>query len=510
MLLLAGLVVVSAAPARAPANMVAPTVPFPAPDQLNGQLNGPLNGQQNGQHVDESALARHLDRRSQEARRVASSVGIHVIDLASGRSIYELQADQPRIPASNVKLISTAAALDRLGPGYFHETPLLVSGTLVDGVLSGQLAVLGGGDPNISGRHHDGDSLQPLRRWGERLYQLGVREIASDVLLVDGYFAGERVHPTWPKDQLDRWYEAPVEALSFNDNCILVRVSPARAAGQPARIEVEPDVGIVEVRSNARTTAPGQKQFVYVGREFGSDLVEVSGTVRVGAEPVEAWITIDDPTAYFGAAMKTAFAQAGVTLENPPRAVASLPDARWRRVAVHRTDLLTTLEVTNKRSQNFYAESLLKVLGARFCGAGDWSRGVLAIEGFLTQAGLEPGSYRLVDGSGMSRENRFSARHLTTLLRHMFFHRWGREFVATLPYSGEEGLSWQKRLAVPPYRGNVYAKTGTLNGVSSLSGYAKARSGRLYAFSVLLNGSRGDGLARRTQDSLVRALIDHG
>ena len=116
----------------------------------------------------------------------------------------------------------------------------------------------------------------------------------------------------------------------------------------------------------------------------------------------------------------------------------------------------------------------------------------------------------LADGSGMSRANRATPRLMAALLRTMYFHRWGREFVASLPYSGEEDLSWRKRLAEPPYRGNVFAKTGTLNGVSTLSGYAKGASGRLYVFSILCNGTRGSWHAKRAQDAILRALIDEG
>jgi D-alanyl-D-alanine carboxypeptidase/D-alanyl-D-alanine-endopeptidase (penicillin-binding protein 4) len=167
--------------------------------------------------------------------------------------------------------------------------------------------------------------------------------------------------------------------------------------------------------------------------------------------------------------------------------------------------------VINKRSQNFYAESLLKALGAERCGAGTWEGGLEAVAQFLEgDVGIPRGSYRMADGSGMSRANRFSAAQLVALLRHMYYHRWGRAFLQSLPFSGEPGLSWERRLAQAPYRDNVYAKTGTLTGVSTLSGYAKGRSGRLYAFSILGNRARSTWQARQDQDRILRALIDNG
>jgi PBP4 family serine-type D-alanyl-D-alanine carboxypeptidase len=166
--------------------------------------------------------------------------------------------------------------------------------------------------------------------------------------------------------------------------------------------------------------------------------------------------------------------------------------------------------VTNKRSQNFYAESLFKLLGAVSCGRGSWADGKLAIDDILEhRLGLDPTVTQVADGSGMSRNNRTTAHQITRLLTGMFRHRSGYEFVTSLPFGGEVGGSLKERMDKPPYRGNVFAKTGSLNGVSSLSGYAKGKSGRIYAFSILCNSGpvwRG----RNAQDSIVKAIIDHG
>ncbi len=446
------------------------------------------------------------------ARRPAPVLGVHVRDLTSGATVFELDPDRPRIIASNAKLFTTAAALDRLSPGYFFETRVLARGEVVDGELRGDLAVVGGGDPNLSGRHTDGDGLAVFRGWGEELAAQGMRRIAGDVLLDHGLFRDGQVHPDWPTDQLDAWYEAPVAALSFDDNCVLVRVRPGRAPGRPARVEVVPDIGAIEIQNTATTTASRREHNVVIRRGPASGIVVVSGRILDGSESlVEAWITVPDPVAYFGAALRAGLAEAGVEIAGAVRDVTALPAAGWRLAARHRTDLLTTVEVANKRSQNFYAESLLKVLGAELCGAGSWEAGRRAVADFIAnELGIEPAAYSLADGSGMSRNNRFTARQLTDLLAYMFVHRWSQEFLRSLPYSGEPDLRWERRLADAPYRGNVFAKTGGLRGVSTLSGYAKARSGKLYAFSILMNEVRDGGGALRAQDGIVKALIDHG
>lgn len=455
--------------------------------------------------VAQTAVERAVGAEVARALRDTSKLGVHIVELDTGETAYAYSPDEPRVIASNTKLFTTAAALDALGPGYFFETRLLLRGELQAGVLQGDLGVVGAGDPLISGRDYDGDSYGAFRPWARALRERGVRRVTGNLYLAHGLFKGPQVHPDWPRDQLTQWYEAPVDALSFNDNCILVRVSPGRSPGRPAVVETVPPVPLFRVDNTATTRSKGRGSLI-INR--AGTLITVKGSIRQGSGPFETWVTVPDPLLYFGSALKDALAQEGVEVEGHIHPAERLPGEVWQRVAVHRSDLLSAVRVTNKRSQNFFAESLAKKLGARLCGTGSWDEGVRAISEFLVSIGIPRGSFTMADGSGMSRYNRFAPRHLTTLLRHMFFHPLGREFAQSLPYSGEDMGSWKRRLAIPPYRGNVFAKTGTLSGVSTLSGYAKAVSGKSYAFSILINGSRGD--ARGTQDRILMALIDNG
>ncbi len=444
------------------------------------------------------------------ATRVAPEFGLHVVDVVTGETVIEVEPDRPRIAASNTKLFTTAAALDTLGPDYLYETHVMVRGFRVGDALIGDLGVIAGGDPNISGRHHGGDPLAVFRKWARQIREQGAEAISGDLYLANGLFDEERVHPDWPRDQLHRWYEAPVDALSFSDNCLLVRVLPGTASGRPARVEVVPDVPVVRVLNQARTTSSVRRHQVNVFRAPDSEEVLVSGQVYRNARPVEAWITVPDPQRYFGAALRKALADEGVALDGRILPVANLPAGRWRPLTVHRSDLLSTIEVINHRSQNFYAEALLKLLGAEVCTEGSWEGGREVVADFLERVGIPSASYRMEDGSGMSRNNRFSPRQLTRLLVHMYHHPLSEEFIDSLPPSGSDNGRWDERLADPPYAGAVRAKTGTLRAVSALSGYARALSGKMYAFSILQNRSRSAWEARRTQDRIIQALIDHG
>lgn len=452
----------------------------------------------------ETALERAVGAEMTRALKDTASMGVHVVELDSGETVYAYSPDEPRVIASNMKLFTTAAALDSFGAGYFYETRFLMRGNLRGEVLQGDLGVVGSGDPQISGRNYDGDAYGPFRQWARELRDKGVRRVSGDLWLSHGLFKGPLVHPDWPREQLNSWYEAPVAALSFSDNCILVRVSPGRA-GKPAVVETVPPVPLFQVESTATTRSKGRGSLAI--NRAGS-ILYVRGSINQTSGPFETWITVPDPVLYFGSALRAALAEEGVEIEGSLRPVAQLPGEVWERVGVLRSDLLTAVRTTNKRSQNFYAESLVKKLGAKRCNEGSWEGGARAVSEFLVSLGIPRGSFKIADGSGMSRGNRFSPRHLTTLLRHMFFHPLGREFAQSLPYGGEDMGSWKRRLAAPPYRGNVFAKTGTLAGVSSLSGYAKAVSGKSYAFSILIIGSRGN--ARGAQDRIVMALIDNG
>ncbi|HEX2643312.1 MAG TPA: D-alanyl-D-alanine carboxypeptidase, partial [Thermoanaerobaculia bacterium] len=177
---------------------------------------------QGTQTTPQTALQRGLDVAVSQALRLSASMGVHIVELDSGQTVYAYNADEPRVIASNTKLFTTAAALDALGPGAFFETRLVMRGRLEDDTLRGDLGVVGGGDPAISGRDYDGDSYAVFRDWARELRARGIRRVTGDLYLDDGYFEPMRIHPEWPRDQLAEWYEAPIGALSFSDNCILV------------------------------------------------------------------------------------------------------------------------------------------------------------------------------------------------------------------------------------------------------------------------------------------------
>jgi D-alanyl-D-alanine carboxypeptidase/D-alanyl-D-alanine-endopeptidase (penicillin-binding protein 4) len=449
-----------------------------------------------------------LQAEVQQSARKMPNLAVHVVELGSHSVDFAYRADARMLPASNQKLLTTAAALALLGPGYTFDTQLGLRGEVhPDGVLAGDLAVRGAGDPTISGRQN-GDPYAIFRRWASALRSRGVQRVAGDLYLETGLFSGPLVHPDWPPEQRMWWYEAPTAALSFNDNCQLLRGWGARATGRFGVLEAVPHVDVLVLQNKLRTLKRGAHWAV--NRPAGSRVVQVSGVVSAASPPLEVWVTVPDPVDYFGKALRAALEQEGIDVQGETRPVDRLPGPWWELVTSYRSLLVSALEVTNKRSQNFYAESFFKLLGARFCGEGSFAGGVRAVSDFLTGVvGWRRDQFQIADGSGLSRRDSVTAHAMTRLLEHMFQQPYGLEYVRSLPYAGEADASLHARLTAAPYRGNVFAKTGTIEGVSTLSGYAKARSGRLYAFSILVNSTAAWN-GRLAQDRLVEVLVDNG
>lgn len=444
----------------------------------------------------------------------SAAVAVSIVEVETRAKVFGFRDDAQMVIASNNKLITAAAALDRLGPDYEIETPFYMRGEIKDGVLEGDLAVVGAGDPNISGRFYEGDSFAVFKAWAAAARQAGIQRVSGNLILATGYFDDVLIHPEWPRAQLDRWYQAPVSSLSYNDNCVLVKVQPR--AGKSASVLFEPPLPIFQLSGQVAMTANSRHQRVMIGRRLDGDAATqrtylVGGQIYSKGGKVDEWITVQDPVGYFASGLRQAFALVGIAIDGQNSPVPALPaDPGWKKLAVHKSGLQRTLEVLNKRSQNFYAESIIKLLGAKFGGAGTWPAGVAVAKDFLAKVGIAEGTYTMVDGSGLSRSDRFTAAQLTQLLSHMFHHTSASQFARSLPYSGEPELRWERRLAQPPYKGNVLAKTGTLSNVSTLSGYAKGRSGKVYAFSILCNGTKGNARAIGAQDAVLRALIDRG
>ena len=455
----------------------------------------------------EDALARIADR--SPARSKGLSVAIAELD--TGKVVLEKNAEQPETIASVTKMFSTAAALHFLGPAYKFKTTLWRRGDVKEGLLQGSLLVVGGGDPNISGRFYNDDYNYVFDRWAEGLKMAGIVRVAGDLILNASFFDSINRNPEWPAGQEAKWYQAPISALSYNDNVVLVEIHPGARPGQRALASIEPANGIVHAVCSARTVGRLGRPRVAVMRLAGSSAVTVSGSVPSRGAWWSTPIAIDDAVGFFGSALKTRLQVAGVTLGGELVEKAVKPDNSWVQIASTESDLLPTLAVINKRSQGYYAEQVFKTLAAEKTGKGSWENAVAVEKQFFTALGLDPTKYDLHDGSGLSPQNQVAAADVIAFLRAMGKQPYGAAWKATLATPGDPDSTLRHRLRESELAGRINAKTGSIAGVSTLAGYATADSGKTYAFAILLNG-RGvwDSSGHAFQDHLLRLLIKKG
>jgi D-alanyl-D-alanine carboxypeptidase/D-alanyl-D-alanine-endopeptidase (penicillin-binding protein 4) len=458
-----------------------------------------------------SSLKDALELAAQRPPTKKDGVSIAVADLETGETIFEKNPGTPETMASVTKMISTAAALHYLGPAYKFRTTFWRRGEIKDGNLLGSLLVVGGGDPNISGRFYDDDAFAIFDKWAAGLRQAGIIRVTGDLVLNASIFDEEYRHPDWPPERDSHWYQAPVSALSYNDNVVVVSVGRGALPGAPANVTIDPDTDVVQTLSRARTVGKAGKIRVAVSRPSGSDLVTVSGTVPNRYFRWAVPLSIDDPPKFFGAALKTRLKVAGIELTGSVVERAVPADNAWILVATTESDIVPTLSIANKRSQSFYAEQIFKTLAYEKAGRGTWESALGLTSQFLAGLGLDSTRFELRDGSGLSSGNRASAADLVQFLRAMNRHPQGPVWRSTLAVSGDSEGSLRHRLNDSRLRGLVAAKTGTLNGVSTLAGYAQAGSGKTYAFAILLNGPRvTESRGHAYQDRLLRVLLQRG
>ncbi len=432
-------------------------------------------------------LEDRLDRVLEAAARAGASWGVEVRDADTGAVLYSHGAELNLEPASLMKLVMTAAALDLLGPELRFETSVESAGH-VDGLgrLLGDLYLVGGGDPNLSGRFFDGDLLAPFRSLARQLADAGIQRVEGRVIGHEGLFRGERRPEGWDWEDLVWWYGAEVSALSFNDNAADLTAAPGDRAGSPLLVDAKPRTRFFSVTSKATTAPAGSDDELRLVRELGSNTITLSGGHPKGAKRWEGRVALEDPALYAATVFEEVLASEGVRVSGGVTSSSDpLPDSR-RRLALHQgPPLRQVIAVVNKESINLHAEMLLRHVGVGGAEDDTLESAREAVAEFLARLGVEAEGWHIQDGSGLSQSNLVTARGLCQLLVAMQRHPAGAAFRESLAVAGRDGtLEYRLRGGA---RERVRAKTGTLRHVSALAGYASARDGRTLAFAAILN-----------------------
>jgi D-alanyl-D-alanine carboxypeptidase/D-alanyl-D-alanine-endopeptidase (penicillin-binding protein 4) len=457
---------------------------------------------------------------------------VKIQSLGTGRVLYERNPDRLVMPASNMKLVTGAVALRTLGGDWRPVTRLYATGTLVDGVLEGDLVLVGGGDPSLGGRFAEGDPLRSrgdpwvvMRMLADSVAAAGIRRVTGRLIGVDDLLEEEPIGAGWSWDYLVDAYAAPIGALTWNENTLTVIAEPGASPGEPAIVRLEPEVAALRVEAAVTTLAPLERGRLVADRDPGSDLLRVRGSVPVGGRARRTDTAVSDPTLFTLLGLSSALASGGIEVagglvdqddldpaERPVRLEPGwpleVPEGAMSLARLEGPPLAALLRVTLKESQNLYAETLLRLAGIdEGAGIGSVASGRRRTEAVLLDMGIPSDRYVQRDGSGLSRYDYLSAETLTRLLRSMARGPDADTWRECLPVMGVDG-TLSGRGGGSPAAGRVRAKTGSIANCRALSGYVETMEGDTLTFVLIANNFTAPNRAiEYLQDLICERLV---
>ncbi|MDH2427632.1 D-alanyl-D-alanine carboxypeptidase/D-alanyl-D-alanine-endopeptidase [Sphaerisporangium sp. TRM90804] len=425
-------------------------------------------------------LVADLDQILSDARLTVARAGVVVKSAATGEQLYAQDSGKIFVPASNTKLLTSAAAVETLGLDHRFTTSVLRSGKRVGSTLAGDLYLKGTGDPTMLAADYDALAA--------KVAASGVKLVTGRLVADDTWFDDVRLGTDWAQDDEPYYYAAQVSALTaapdtdYDAGSVIVTVAPGDAPGAPVKVTTTPETDYVKIDNRATT---GTATDVTVTRVHGTNRVLITGTV---ASEYSEWLAVDDPTGYAASLFRRALAGHGVRVLGPTGRGAT--PAAATGVADRRSMPLSELLVPfMKLSNNVHAEILTKAMGRKVSGQGTWDAGLAAVLAFAGANGVD--TVRLRDGSGLSRLDAVTPGELTEFLIALRAKPWFQTWYDAMPIAGRSerfvGGTLRNRMAGTPAAGNVHAKTGSLTSVSGLSGYVTSAEGEALVFSILLN-----------------------
>jgi D-alanyl-D-alanine carboxypeptidase/D-alanyl-D-alanine-endopeptidase (penicillin-binding protein 4) len=469
-----------------------------------------------------TALQSDLERLIASPRWNGDRWSVLVVSLDKGDTLFDHNASDALAPASNLKLFTTAAGLYYLGPQFRYNTFLLSDGRIENGVLNGDVVVYGTGDPTFSARFGHRDGI--WHAFADTLKALGVREIRGAVVGDGSYFTGDGTGKGWQENYMNASYAAPASALSYAENIATIQVKPAAQAGWRPDVSLIDGADGIAVVNEAQTVNRG-RTFINVTRTAYNGPILVRGQVSRAGGAVVRTIPVSDPPRYAAAVFRQILINSGINVTGGVRSVLNENESPVtgrsvfapaldsqppiRVLAIYQSPpLIDILEIVNKKSHNLMAEQTLRTVGRVAMGDGSVAGGFKAVQQLLAhETGSKPEDLNMDDGSGLSVLDRTSARTVIHLLSFMAKSPMFDSYWSTLPEAGVVG--GLRRMYGSPAQANLKAKTGTIDHVSSLSGYVRARDGEHLAFSIISNNVPSTWRAKRVEDAIGIRLASY-
>lgn len=446
-------------------------------------------------------------------------VAVKVASLDTGRTLFEENAGKLLVPASNMKLYTVAAALDRLSPEFRFKTSVYAPARPdASGTVRGDLIIYGRGDPTFAASLNGGDYTKAIDELAEQIKAAGLKRVEGDLVGDESYFTGPPQGFGWEWSDLTWYSGAEVSALSVNDNALDLIVKPGASIGTPCTIQTGPPTPLVTITNRTTTTARGSKRELVVYRSLGENVIEVGGSLPLDDQGWTAGVAVSRPALIFVYMLRSSLAARGIQITGRSRTV----DARTLtagaqsgttslvEIAARESQPLSAIVgYALKPSQNLYTELILRALGKATSTDARLSSeeaGIEAVKSFLRGAGIQTNEALFTDGSGLSRRDLVTANATLQLLTYMSRHRYASAFREALPIAGLEG-TLRNRMKGTPAAGNMRAKTGTLTGVASLSGYVTSAAGERLVFSIMLNNYPESSIMGRNHIDNIAVLL---
>lgn len=436
--------------------------------------------------------------------------GVSVRSATTGKIIYEHYGDLRLKPASNLKLMTAAAALSVLGENYTFSTSLFTDGQVVGNMIFGNLFLKGKGDPTLLKEDFD--------HFAEHLLQMGITSIQGDLIGDDTWYDNVRLSVDLPWSDEQTYYGAQISALTASPNkdydagSVIIEVLPGKKEGQQAQIMISPKTNYIKIVNLTETVQSDGSKNIDIFREHGTNTISIKGTIPIKSTKVTEWIAVSNPTNYALDLFKQSIEDKGIVINGKVRRGAVPNNANFLKS--HQSMPLSELLVPfMKLSNNVHAETLIKEMGKVKKGEGSWEKGLEVLESKLIDFGVNTDTILIRDGSGISHLNLIPANELTKLLFTVQHEPWYNTFLHSLPIAGEKGKlvggTLRHRMNQPLIKGKVKAKTGTLTSVSSLSGYVETLNGEELIFSVILNNLIDEEKGKELEDRIIEKLVQH-